>query len=359
MSIKLNLKSLTKTQLANHLKKLKSARKNKGVVNRPKPSYLNIKGTRGQIKSAPAQPSSANKSNSKMDTNMQMYRNYIQRMVNTGFLDPKEATFRNDVVKNMKTLRSEKPNITRMNNAEWFVNDLVAKSRKTPLLAGAAVVSRNTKTLGRSNAVKITTMPPMSKTRQLLLQRRKALAQKKGGRSRVSTIASKSRIKPMVTANSSSSNNVMKSNGSNREFNMNKSNKSESNSNKNAASGYKSDKSTKSSASSTNKSSSNSNNKVSLGSRKSYKSLLHPTSNHISNSNSSKKASSASSNNNRTSSSSNNNNNKASVVSRKSVVPKKSSTGFRLPAFNMVSSNNSNKNSFNNMFMKNTSILRK
>ena len=92
---KVNLKSLTKTEFANHLKQLKIARKKKGVVNRPKHSYLNIKGTRGQIKPTSytaenrAQPSSANKSNSKMNVNMQMYRNYIQRIVNTGFLDPK------------------------------------------------------------------------------------------------------------------------------------------------------------------------------------------------------------------------------------------------------------------------------
>lgn len=231
MSTKLNLRSLTKTQLANHLKNLKMSRKNKPLSDRggrPKPSYLNIKGSRDQKKPA----SSVVKNNSKMNTNRQLYRNYIQRMVNTGFLDPKEPTFRNDVVENMKTLRSEKPTLTRMNNSEWFVNNMVSKARKpsgATRSANNGVVVRNS----RATPIQITTAPPLSKTRQLLLQRRKTLTKKKGGRSR--TLAPKPRrITPKVTANSSNSNAVKKSNnGSNRGFNMNKSNKSESNSNSN------------------------------------------------------------------------------------------------------------------------------
>lgn len=242
-----NLKSLNKNALKDYLKKLRASRSSR---QRPPPSFLAFpkppsvnKTKTGGDKNANKRPGVVSNNNAvidaRMDANRQVYRNYVQRLINTGLLNPSEPSFRNDMVEDMKSLQKNRPNLTRMNTSDWFVNNLVSKARMTSNLAAR-----------RSNVkpVKITSNPPMTKTRQLLLQRRKGQVRSKKPRAstaRPARVNSNSNSNKSATTNSNRSNSNRNIN--NNVFNMNKANKSNNNSssNSNSNNGYASNKSNK------------------------------------------------------------------------------------------------------------------
>ena len=220
------------------LKKLREARKksNKNPTQK-KVEYLTFDKRKVTIVSpkkemkptAAATKLSPTKQNNMLQKSMNAYRNHIDLMVESKFIDPRDPSFKNVVVDEMKDLYTTNPNMVPMHKTNWFVHDIVRNvTSKLPT---------------NTRPVKITTKVDGYKTKRILDERRATMGMRQKKRATrpvfiAPPIKKKKKVESEPLSNSNKSSvhsggyNMNKPNNNNNNSKTNSNNSMKSNSNK-------------------------------------------------------------------------------------------------------------------------------
>lgn len=213
--------------LFNSLRGSRSQANRPNVRKQPRPRYLSLPKTIQRVQSTPKPSKTIKETNSnveKMEANMNKFRKRVMLMINTQLLNPREPSFRNEVIANMKNQHANNPNMLPMYNKNWFVNNVVAAS-----------YLRGKKQYQKENSrVEISTNPNFAKTKRLMEERRKQMGVRRRGKKvvRESTMPTRKAQRPVSQSNNNKNSNS-NNNANKGGFNMNESNRSSVNNNSN------------------------------------------------------------------------------------------------------------------------------